>query len=201
MARRGGRKRKIGEREPNGRLQRHDAGPDRGTIEGQMQTARILGEARQGIEKDDALALLASLGHLTNEQAAAGTDYGNAHRALYGQPWPKAGESIRGRSLAEGDRSGLERKVERGINAISTAGGNAVTIARLVCIARHLPSWAQFGPVITVKKINGKVGFAGAADRDRQKLRAMRKELPALKKALDALVKAHFGGKRMEMAA
>ena len=203
-----GRPRKSGEREPNGRLSR--SAPDRGPEERQAHAARLVGESRPGVDLDDALAVLAYLGHITNEQAAAGTDYGRAHHALYGKPWIDCGEKSPGRSLSANSGAELEAKVKRGDAAISTAGGNAVTICRSVCIARLLPGWAQFGPVITLKKAKVKtdsgaairVALVGATERDRQKLRAMKRELPALKKGLDQLIKSRFGGNRaMEMAA
>lgn len=200
MARRSGRNRKLGNREPNGRIQRVETGPDRGPLERQAQMLRMIDDVGQ-VDLDDALSVLASLGHITNEQAAAGTDYGQAHRALYGQPWAKTGERVQGRSLDGNDGSALEKKVARGLSAISTQGGNAFTICRTVCIARIVPGWVIERPVVTPIWHEGKWKIRGARDRDRQKLRAMKRELPALKKGLDALVRAHFGGKRMEMAA
>lgn len=194
-----GRPRKFGDREANGRLVRSNA-PDRGTDERGQQAARLLGETRPGVDLDDALAVLAHLGHITQEQAAAGTDYAQAHRALYGEPWVGGSDKPRGRSLSANDGARLEAKVARGMKAIGTAGGNAVTICRSVCIARLLPGWAEFGPVITLRKIQGKISWVGAADRDRQKLRAMRRELPALKRGLDALVRARFGARMAEAA-
>jgi len=208
MAKRG-RPRLSGEREKNGRLSR--TAPDRGPEERQLHAARLVGETKPGVDLDDALAVLAFLGHITNEQAAAGTDYGRAHRAFYGEPWVQCGEKPQGRSLSANDGTKLEAKVKRGEAAISKAGGNAVTICRKVCVARLLPGWAEFGPVITFKNVTvdlpdgGKrvrAALVGAADRDRQKLRAMKAELPALKKGLDQLIRARFGSNRaMEMAA
>lgn len=195
MAKRG-RPRKNGDREPNGRLSR--TAPDRGPEERQAHAARLVGETRPGVDLDDALAVLAYLGHITNEQAAAGTDYGRAHRAFYGKHWIDCGERVAGRSLNADDGSRLEAKVKRGDAAISTAGGNAVGICRRTCLAQLLPAWAVERPVLTVTKQGVKL----ARDRDRQQLRAMKRELPALKKGLDALIAARFGGARaMEMAA
>lgn len=200
MAKRG-RPRHKGEREENGRLSR--AAIDRGTDERALQSARLVGDIRPGVDLDDALAVLAYLGHITNEQAAAGTDYGRAHRAMYGKPWVQCGEKVQGRSLNEGNPEKLEAKVKRGEAAISKAGGNAVGICRSVCVARILPGWAQFGPVITVRSDKaGKWKWAAAGDRDRQKMRALKKELPALRKGLDQLIQSRFGKNRaMEMAA
>lgn len=190
-----GRKRKDGPREPNGRIQR---GPDRGPEEREQHAVRLLGEARPGVDLDDALAVLAHLGHITNEQAAAGTDYGRSHHALYGRPWIDCEERARGRSLNPDDRSKLEAKVKRAQDALSLAGGNAVTICRKVCIASILPEWAIERPVVTITKQGVKL----ARDRDRHQLRAMKRELPALKQGLDNLVRKRFGGARaMERAA
>lgn len=196
MARRPGRNRKLGNREPNGRIQREDTGPDRGPLERQAQMLRMTDDIGQ-CDFDDALSVLASLGHITDEQAAAGSDYGQAHRALYGTPWAKTGERVTGRSLNGNDGAGLEAKIKRGQEAISTAGDNAVTACRAVCIGRLVPIWARERPVVTITKR----GLVLARPRDREAMRAMRRDLPALKNGLDALVRAHFGGKRMEMAA
>jgi hypothetical protein len=197
MAKRSGRKRKIGDREPNGRAQR-SYGPDRGTGEREAQAVRLLGEARPGVDLDDALAVLAHLGHITNEQAAAGTDWGRAHHALYGEPWVNCGEKPPGRSLSLDDRSRLEAKVARAQSVVSAVGGNAVTICRSVCIASILPIWAIERPVVTINK----QGVKFARDRDRQQMRAMKRDLPALKRGLDELIRARFGGAlAMERAA
>jgi len=92
----------------------------------------------------------------------------------------------------------LEAKVKRGQDALSLAGGNAVTICRKVCIASILPDWAVERPVLTITKRGVKL----ARERDRQQWRAMATELPALKKGLDCLVRRRFGSSRtMERAA
>lgn len=197
MAKRAGRKRKIVERERNGRAQRI-SGPDRGPEERDAHAVRLLGETKPGVDLDDALAVLAFLGHITAEQAAAGTDYGRAHHALYGSPWTNCGEKMPGRSLNASTGAALEAKVSRGMTAISKAGGNAVSICRSVCVAAIVPRWAVERPVVTVTK----QGVKFARDRDRQQMRAMKRDLPALKKGLDQLIRARFGSqKALEMAA
>lgn len=198
-----GRPRKNGRRTPAGHLSRaNDALEERESVDQiaqkRAQRYALLGDEGRGVDLADPLQVLGAQGHLTPEEVAAGSAVANMHRALFGRSWPR---SIMSDVTGPPDQDpndpdvkrrqkALESRYERAWAIIGKCGGNAVKVARYVCCAREMPTWAIRGPAVTVDR--GKALFPAVRERDRHIYRAMQRDLPALRSALFALAAEGF---------
>lgn len=181
-----------GDRTGSGHLSRSAAAVEnRDSVEQRAQRKAqryvVLGDAGQGVDITDPIAVLEALGHISVDEASAGAEISRLHNVLYGVAWPRTtGYEPKGASPSLRERE--TETYNRAMKLVGQVGGNAVRIVRYVCSAREMPAWVTRKPMVTVDRKHGRI--VARVGLDRAALRLMSVELPALRKALAACAAA-----------